>query len=82
MNIDTLNCLDLNEEAIIKKNRITSSNRRNIINLGITEDTKIKCLFRSPLGDPTAYLVKNIIIAIREEDSKYIEILRINNGAH
>lgn len=39
------------------------------------EGTKIKPVFRSPLGDPTAYEVRGSLVSIREDDSKNIEVI-------
>lgn len=80
MNIDTLNNLSLNESAFILENNVKGKNKRHLTNLGLSSKNKIECLYKSPLGDPTAYMIKNVIIAIREEDSKNILILRGNNG--
>lgn len=82
MKINTLNNLNIGEEAIIKSNNIKTKNKQNIINLGVTEGTKVKCLYQSPLKDPTAYLIKNVILAIREEDAKLITITGENNGSN
>lgn len=82
MKLDTLNNLNINEEALIVLNAIKTPNKKNIINLGVTEGSKIKCLYRSPFKDPTAYEIKNTILAIREEDSKNIMILRNKNGSY
>ena len=80
MTIDTLNNLRLNEEAYILESKI--KNKQNLINLGITKNSKIKYLYKSPFNNPKAYLIKNVIIALREEDTKQIKILRINNGTN
>jgi ferrous iron transport protein A len=48
--------------------------RRRMLDLGFTKGTKITALFSSPFGDPTAYLVRGTIIAIRENDAKRIKI--------
>lgn len=80
MTIDTLNNLNLDEEAYILENNI--KNKQNLINLGITKNSKIKCLYKSPFNNPKAYLIKNVIIALREEDTKQIKVLRINNGTN
>ena len=82
MKIDALNSLKENEVGIVIKNNIKTKNKQNIENLGVTKGTKIKCLYQSPLNDPKAYLVKNIILAIREEDSKNILISKEKNGPH
>ena len=80
MKLDTLNNLNIDEEGVIVDNYIKNKNKQNIINMGITSGAKIKCLYRSPFKDPTAYEVKNTIIGIREEDSKNIMILRTKYG--
>ena len=80
MTIDTLNNLRLNEEAYILESNI--KNKQNLINLGITKNSKIKYLYKSPFNNPKAYLIKNVIIALREEDTNQIKILRINNGTN
>lgn len=82
MKIDTLNNLNIEEEAYIIENDVKSNNRENLTNLGLTKNTKIKCLYKSPFKDPTAYLIKNVILAIREEDSKEILIIRKENGTY
>ena len=73
MTIDTLNNLRLNEEAYILESNI--KNKQNLINLGITKNSKIKYLYKSPFNNPKAYLIKNVIIALREEDTNQIKIL-------
>ncbi len=49
--------------------------KRRIIDLGIIPETQIEALFTSPLCDPTAYMVRGSVIAIRSEDAKRIYIL-------
>ncbi len=82
MNIDTLNNLSLGEDAIRIENNVKGRNKRQLTNLGLSSKNKIKCLDKSPLNDPVAYQIKNVIIAIREEDSKNILIHRGNNGTN
>lgn len=82
MKIDTLNNLNLEESAYIIENNVKTENKQNLINLGITQNSKIKCLYKSPFNDPTAYQIKNVILAIREEDAKQIMILKKENGTY
>ncbi len=82
MNIDTLNNLNLEETAYIVENNIKKENKQHLTNLGLTKNTQIKCLYKSPFNDPTAYQIKNVILAIREEDAKQIMIVRSNNGTY
>ena len=53
--------------------------RRRFFDLGIIEGTKIEVLYRGPFGDPTAYLIRGTVIAIREEDGEKINVLSFNN---
>jgi ferrous iron transport protein A len=48
--------------------------RRRLMDLGFVPGTKIECLRRSPAGDPTAYLVRGTVIALRKEDASYVYI--------
>lgn len=45
--------------------------------LGLIKGTKIECVLKSPLGDPTAYLIRGALIALRRDDAKYVLIERI-----
>ena len=46
MKLDTLNNLNLEENAYIIENNIKTKNKQNITNLGLTKGTKIKCLYK------------------------------------
>jgi DtxR family Mn-dependent transcriptional regulator len=48
--------------------------RRRLMDLGIIPGTVIKAEFRSPGGDPTAYLIRGAIIALRQEQAELINI--------
>ena len=71
---NTLSEARLNEEVIINKINCRENIKRRILDLGMIEGTKIKPVFRSPLGDPTAYEVRGSLISLREEESSNIEI--------
>ena len=46
--------------------------RRRLMDLGLTRHTEVMCLGRSPLGYPSAYLIRGAVIAIRAKDSQNI----------
>ncbi len=50
--------------------------RRRLMDLGILPGTVIEAVMRSPGGDPTAYRVRGALIALREEQSRWIYISR------
>lgn len=52
--------------------------RRRFFDLGIIDGTSIEVLFRSPFGDPTAYMIRGAVIAIRREDGVKIEVVSGN----
>lgn len=56
------------ERAVVKALRTAGSMRRRLLDIGLIENTPIECLGRSPGGDPSAYLIRGAVIAIRSED--------------
>lgn len=72
--MNTLNNLSLNTQGKIKSLNCTGAIRRRLLDLGLVQDTKITPILKSPSGDPTAYEVRGSVIAIREDDSKQIEV--------
>ena len=41
--------------------------------LGFLPGTRVVCVARAPLGDPTAYLVRGAVIALRGRDAAGVE---------
>lgn len=48
--------------------------RRRLQDLGIVHGTVVECVGVSPLGDPTAYLIKKTVIALRRQDAEQVFI--------
>ena len=67
-----LNQLKPGEEAVVTS--ISGENRR-LSDLGLIEGTKVKCVLKSPLGDPAAYKIRGAVIAIRREDAADIKVV-------
>ena len=67
-----LNQLKPGEEAVVTS--ISGENRR-LRDLGLIEGTKVKCVLKSPLGDPAAYKIRGAVIAIRREDAADIQVV-------
>ncbi len=42
--------------------------------MGFVRGSQVRCLFRAPAGDPTAYLVKGVAVALRQKDAVNIEV--------
>ncbi|MDR2938979.1 MAG: ferrous iron transport protein A [Clostridiales bacterium] len=74
--IDTL--ADLAQGGVATVSALISSGgiRRRLQDIGLIPGTKVECIQKSPLGDPSAYLIRGAVIALRSEDSSNILILR------
>ena len=70
--ICSLNELRQGETAKVKILLSKGSIRRRLQDIGLIEGTNVECLQRSPSGDPTAYLIRGAVIALRSEDSSNI----------
>lgn len=75
--IISLDKINLNEEYLIEKVLLDKQIKYRIYDLGIIEGTIIKSLYKSPFNDPTAYMVRGTIIAIRNIDASKILVRRI-----
>jgi len=73
-NVIQLNNLSLNTHAKVEKLNCDGNIRRRMLDLGLIEGTDIVPILKSPLGDPVAYQIRGSIIALREEDSKLINV--------
>lgn len=67
-----LNLLPPGKQATISHLQLTGDMRRRLLDLGFIPGTKVQCLYRSPLGDPTAYFIRGTVIALRQEDAGQI----------
>lgn len=60
------------QSAIVKCLETTGAMKRRLLDLGLTARTEVFCLGKSPMGDPSAYLIRGAVIAIRAADSRSI----------
>lgn len=67
-----LNDLEPGEAGVVCGLLTTGAMRRRFLDLGLVENTWVQCLGRSPGGDPSAYLIRGAVIAIRSEDCRGI----------
>ena len=72
--IQTLDSIRPGESAVVQKLNVSGNMRRRFLDIGLIENTKVECLGRSPGGDPSAYLIRGAVIAIRAQDSRGIQI--------
>ena len=60
------------EEAKIVSLSDLDEGKQRLSDLGFAIDGKVVCMFRSPLGDPVAYLVRGALISLRRAHSEKI----------
>ena len=48
--------------------------RESLSRLGLIPGTELRCVCRSPLGDPAAYRFRGIEAALRRRDAERIEV--------
>ncbi len=70
----TLDKLPVNKTGEILEVGVSPVIKKRLLDLGMVNETKIKALYKSPLGDPTAYLLRGSVIALRSDDTKQIKI--------
>lgn len=70
--MNTLSSLKPGEQATVASLETAGSLRRRLLDIGLTEGTQVLCVGRSPAGDPSAYLIRGAVIALRSADSKNI----------
>lgn len=62
------------QSAEVRSLQTVGPMRRRLLDMGLIEHTEVMCLGKSPLGDPSAYLIRGAVIAIRAKDSRQILI--------
>lgn len=66
--------LGIDESGVVAEVDCTGERLRRLLDLGVTEGTRAEALFRSPVGDPTAYFIRGAVIALRRGDAEKITI--------
>jgi ferrous iron transport protein A len=70
----TLDELPRDEPAIVTSLDSTGAERRRLMDLGLLPGIEVRAERTSPLGDPTAYLVRGSVIALRRSQARGIHI--------
>ncbi len=71
-----LSALRPGEGGIVQQMRGSGPLRRRLRDLGMIEGAEVRCLGRSPGGDPAAYRVCGAVLALRDRDSAQIFLCR------
>jgi len=67
-----LNDIQPGQRARVLGLQAADSMRRRLLDIGLVNGTTVECLGRSPGGDPSAFLIRGAVIAIRSEDCRDI----------
>ncbi len=70
----TLDMLKPGQAATVTALTCEGLERRRLMDLGILPGTTIAAELTSPLGDPTAYLVRGALVALRREQARQIHV--------
>lgn len=58
--------------GVVSGMKIDGAMRRRLQDIGIINGTKIVCVRKSHSGDPTAYLIRGAVVALRKNESENI----------
>lgn len=61
-------------QARVRALHLTGGMRRRLQDLGLVAGTSVTCLQRAASGDPTAYLIRGAVIALRQTDAEQVEM--------
>ena len=70
----SLSALRVGQSAYVAEIQADEAMRRRLLDIGLIENTDVECIGTSPGGDPSAYLIRGAVIAIRSEDCSGILI--------
>ena len=65
--------LRVGEAARVEKIDMPPHYRLRLVDLGFGAGAEVVCLGKGPLGDPSAYLARGRILAIRRKDAEKIK---------
>lgn len=69
-----LNQLPIGKKANVSELTSDGATRRRMLDLGIIKGTEIEPLYKSPSGNPVAYLIRGAVIALRSDVSGRIMV--------
>lgn len=70
----TLDELPASARGVVTALEAHGPERRRLMDLGVLPGAEVRVEGRSPLGDPTAYLVRGSVIALRRAQARGIHV--------
>ena len=73
-----MNLADLQpgESGVVQALLVEGCQRRKLLDIGLVQNTFVHCVGRSPAGDPSAYLIRGAVIALRAQDCRNIILVK------
>ncbi len=72
----TMNEMNIGDKAKVISISTSPDMIRRLNDIGLIENTYVKCMLKSPSSDPIAYLIRGAVIALRCDDLKKIIVER------
>ena len=72
----TMAALKVGESGYVTRLSAPPAMERRLKDLGLVRGTRVTCLYRSPAGDPAAYLIRGAVIALRGADAGLVQVER------
>jgi ferrous iron transport protein A len=66
--------IECGEKAQIISHSDSGELKKRLSDMGFIPGTNLECIMKSPLGDPSAFLIRGAVVALRRDDSKYINV--------
>lgn len=70
----SLDRLPIGSKANVTSLMSDGTNRRRMLDLGVISGTEVEALYKSPSGNPIAYLIRGAVIALRTDASSKIMV--------
>lgn len=70
----TLDNIEVGERAVVEELKTSGAMRRRLLDIGLSTGAEVECVGRSPMGDPSAYLICGAVIAIRARDCRGVVV--------
>ncbi len=75
-----IDCLKNGESGRVVCINCAQALRKRLLDIGISQNTVLRCVGTSPMGDPKAYSFHGTVMAIRKSDGKDICVEKLCGG--
>lgn len=69
-----LSSVPIGSTCCVTRLLVSDGVRRRLLDIGLVPATTVTAVRRSPAGDPTAYLIRGALVALREEQASKVMV--------